>query len=90
MINIEVAYALPDKQWLVALKVPVGTTALEAIKLSNILQLCPEIDLSQLKVGIFSKFIALDTVLQDHDRIEIYRPLIIDPMLKRIIRAKKD
>ena len=89
VITIEIAYAHPGQQWLIPLQVPVGTTAIAAIRLSNILEKCPEMDLSQLKIGLFSKPIALDTVLHHQDRVEIYRPLLIDPMQKRIIRAKK-
>ncbi|MDO8954410.1 MAG: RnfH family protein [Gammaproteobacteria bacterium] len=89
LINVEVVYARSSQQWLIPLQVPVGTTAIEAIRLSKIIELCPKIDLSHLKIGLFSKPITLDTVLHHQDRVEIYRPLLIDPMQKRIIRAKK-
>ncbi|HNN85792.1 MAG TPA: RnfH family protein, partial [Accumulibacter sp.] len=47
----------------------------------------PEIDLTKNKVGIFAKLTKLDAVLRDHDRIEIYRPLLADPKEIRKQRA---
>ena len=76
---VEVAYALPDKQSLVSLEVEKGTTLQEAIEASGILDSFEQIDLTKDRVGIFSKFATLDTVLREKDRVEIYRPLIADP-----------
>ncbi len=86
-ILVEVAYARPDRQMIIPLEVPVGTTLREAIELSGIREHFPEIDLSVNKVGIFGKLSKLDTVLRDHDRVEIYRPLIADPKEVRKQRA---
>ena len=63
---------------------------IEAIKRSNILALFPEIDLACNKVGVFGKLAQLSTVLQDHDRVEIYRPLIADAKQLRRQRAEKN
>lgn len=84
---IEVAYAAHDRQKLVNVKLPVGSTVEEAIRRSGILNDFPEIDLSVNKVGIFSKACKLDTPLRDKDRVEIYRPLIADPKEVRRQRA---
>ncbi len=86
---VEVAYALPDKQSLVSLEVEEGTTIIEAIEASGILDTYDQIDLTRDKVGIFSKFATLDTVLREKDRVEIYRPLIADPKKVRKERAAK-
>lgn len=88
-IRVEVAYALPHQQTLLALDVPENSTVLETIQQSGILETYPEIDLTQQKVGILSRIVSLDTKLQHKDRIEIYRPLIIDPKEIRRLRAKK-
>jgi len=85
-MKIEVAYALPDEQFLLTCDLPEGVTVQEAINASGILKQCPDIDLSQNKVGIFSKLAKLDTVLREGDRVEIYRPLIADP---KEVRRKK-
>ena len=84
---VEVAYALPDKQSLVSLEVEKGTTLKDAIEASGILDSFEQIDLTKDRVGIFSKFATLDTVLREKDRVEIYRPLIADPKQVRKERA---
>ena len=86
---VEVAYALPDKQSLVSLEVEKGATLKEAIDASGILDSFEQIDLTKDRVGIFSKFATLDTVLREKDRVEIYRPLIADPKKVRKERAAK-
>ncbi len=88
-IQVEVAYALPEKQTLLSLKVNSDATISEIIKLSGIMQIHPEIDLSATRVGIFSKLAKLDDTLYEGDRIEIYRPLIADPKEVRKQRALK-
>ena len=84
---VEVTYALPDKQSLISLEVEEGTTIKEAIEASGVLDTYDQIDLTRDKVGIFSKFSTLDTVLREKDRVEIYRPLIADPKKVRKERA---
>ena len=89
IINIEVAYALPEIQVLLPLTVPEGTQLGEAVKLSGILEKFPEIDLATSKVGIWNKVSELNAVLREKDRIEIYRPLIADPKEVRRKRAEE-
>jgi hypothetical protein len=86
---VEVAYANPAKQVLLTVEVAAGCTVLQAITQSNILSQFPEINLTQNKVGIFSKIVALDTFVQPADRIEIYHALLIDPKAARLKRAKQ-
>lgn len=88
-IHIEVVYGTSADQSLIELKVPSGTTLIEAIRLSGITQQYPEIDLKNSVKGIFSKIAADDRVLQEHDRVEIYRPLKVDPKEARRERAMK-
>jgi len=87
-IQIEVVYAKQEQQALLKLMVEEGTTAQQAVEQSGILQQFPEIDPTQLKLGIFSKAIKSDTVLRERDRVEIYRPLIADPKAVRRSRAE--
>jgi putative ubiquitin-RnfH superfamily antitoxin RatB of RatAB toxin-antitoxin module len=77
--NIEVCYASDAVQFLRALSIPAGTTIEQAIAISGVLQEVPEIDLATMAVGVYAKKKTLDTVLREHDRVEIYRPLIADP-----------
>ncbi len=86
-IHVEVAYALPDTQLILPVRVAPDTTAEQAIIASGILQKFPDIDLTSNKVGIFGKLVKLDTVLREKDRVEIYRPLIADPKEVRRQRA---
>jgi putative ubiquitin-RnfH superfamily antitoxin RatB of RatAB toxin-antitoxin module len=86
-IRVQVCYARPDRQFLLELKVPEGTTLQTAVERSGLLLHAPEINLSQNKTGIYGKARPLDTVLREHDRIEIYRPLIADPKESRRRRA---
>ena len=88
-IYVEVAYALPDRQKLIELEVAEGCNIRQAIESSGILQHFPEIDLDRQPVGIFSKKRELTHVLAQGDRIEIYRPLTIDPKEARRTKAKK-
>lgn len=86
-IHVEVAYATPEEQVIIPLCLEQGATLLDAIKVSGVLERFPAIDLERQKTGIFSKVTKPDTVLREHDRIEIYRPLIADPKAIRKQRA---
>ena len=68
-INVEVAYARADKQEILPVNVPVGTTAEQAILFSGILEQIPEIDLERNKIGIFSTLCKLDLELKEVDRV---------------------
>jgi uncharacterized protein len=87
MLSIEVVYALPEKQEIITVKLPVGATARQAIEATGLLQKYPEIDLAKNKLGVFAKLSKPDAVLRDRDRVEIYRPLIADPKEVRKQRA---
>ncbi len=96
MISVEVAYARPDKQKVIALLVEPGITAFQAAQRSGIVREFPEIDLETAKMGIFGQALgtkglkpAREHVLQPGDRVEIYRPLICDPKEVRRKRAEK-
>lgn len=88
-IQIEVVYALRDRQALLAVEMEEGGTVGRAIQRSGILGQFPEIDFAQAKVGIFGKTAALDTPVRDGDRVEIHRPLIADPKQARRDRTRK-
>ena len=88
-LSIEVCYALANEQALIAVDLPAGATLQQALEASGILQRYPQIDLATQKVGVFGKLKTLDTVLADHDRVEIYRPLLVDPKLSRQRRVEK-
>lgn len=84
MLMVEVSYATATDQRLISLSVAGGTTLEQAARSAF-----PDLDLSQYRVGIFGKLKTVDTLLRDHDRIEIYRPLLADPKESRRRRANK-
>jgi putative ubiquitin-RnfH superfamily antitoxin RatB of RatAB toxin-antitoxin module len=86
-IAVEVVYALPERQIVRRLEVSAGTTVQRALEASGLLQEFPEIPGERLDVGIYGKRVDRSTVLQEFDRIEIYRPLIADPKQARRART---
>ena len=86
-ILVEVAYATAESQQIIALNVALGTTVAEAITLSGMVNVFPEIDLRVNKLGIFGKRVNAEKVLKPLDRVEIYRPLIGDAKEARKARV---
>ncbi|WP_148864188.1 RnfH family protein [Marinobacter fonticola] len=91
MIRVEVAYATPERQEICTLQVAEGASAYDAVLKSAICSLFPEIDPEASDMGIFGKVIKgpKSYELRDGDRVEIYRPLKIDPKQARLNRARK-
>lgn len=89
VIQVEVAYASPHEQLVISLQVTRGTTLEDAVRASGILNRFPQIDLSNNNAGVFGKPRDLAYQLRDGDRVEIYRPLIVDPKAARRLRAGK-
>lgn len=88
-IAIEVACALPERQHLLALNVEVGCSAQEAVRRSGIAKLFPDIAVDEAALGVWGVVLKSPetTILRDGDRVEIYRPLLIDPKAARQARA---
>jgi len=96
LITVEVAFALPERQRILSLKVRPGCTALQAAQQSGIAHEFPGLDLDAADMGIFSKNldgkllpVPAEYVLKARDRVEIYRPLLADPKVARAQRAAK-
>ena len=87
-IAVEVVCATPERHVLRRLSLPAGSTAIEAVEQSGILQELPEVAFDPSRLGIFSRRVGADERLQDGDRVEIYRPLVIDPKDARRRRAR--
>ncbi len=88
-IQVEICYATPDEQCLLSVSVPKNSDVQYVICNSKIIERFPELKLTQLVVGIFGKKCTLDTIVNTGDRIEIYRPLTIDPKTARRLRAAR-
>ncbi|EYU15810.1 RnfH family protein [Photorhabdus aegyptia] len=88
-INVEVVYALPDRQYLRTVKLAQGATVEQAIVASGLLTLRNDIDLQKNKIGVYSRSVKLTDILEEGDRVEIYRPLLADPKEMRRKRAER-
>ncbi len=78
-ISVELVFALPEKQLLLSTSVPAGTVVHELLQVEELRQSFPDYSVTGLAVGIWGCEVAGDRVLKDGDRVEIYRPLELDP-----------
>ncbi len=72
-MKVSVVYASPQQPLLLSCRVEEGASVAQAIEQSGVLRYCPDIDLEKQKVGIFGKFVKLDSLLKEGDRVEIYQ-----------------
>lgn len=89
-ITVEVAYAEAQHQFLEQVRLPLGSDVADAIAASDIDKAFPKVDVDATRVGIFSRKVSLTEPLSDGDRVEIYRPLIVDPKEVRRVKAAAD
>lgn len=87
LLHIEVVYVLPDTVFREQLRLPPGATVAQALSASSLAKAHPQALLGKPRVGVFSRAVTLTTVLRDGDRVELYRPLLIDPKEARRRRA---
>lgn len=88
MVKVELVYIAADQSTVhQQLELPPGASVADALNHSGIYLSHPET--RELTVGIYAKAVSLETVLQEGDRLELYRPLIRDPKDKRRLQAKK-
>ncbi|TFH85682.1 RnfH family protein [Billgrantia azerbaijanica] len=93
-LSVEVAFALPEKQRIVTLEVAAGTTAREAVRQAQLERRFPEVSpatFAEADLGIFGRTLRDPDShrLRDGDRVEVYRPLVIDPKVARAARATR-
>ena len=88
MLRCEVAYARPDRQFVLSVPLREGATARDALLASGLLESCVEIDPRTAVFGVFGQVVPGEHRLQDGDRVEIYRPLRVDPRAARRARVK--
>jgi uncharacterized protein len=86
MLRIEIAYAEAQRQFLRRIELPEGATVADAIRASEVTREC-NLELAGLRIGIWSRLVDLSAVLANGDRVELYRPLKIDPKEARRRRA---
>lgn len=88
-IRVSVCYAEPDHAFNVEFALPRGSTVADAIERSGIRTARPDIEVRDDRVGVFARMMPMSARLRDGDRVEIYRPLRIDPKEARRRRAKR-
>lgn len=87
-VVVEVVYADADRQILLRVELPWGSTVEQAIDASGIAGMLPDGAVDLHRLGVFASKVVPDQVVQEGDRIEIYRPLLLDPMEARRQRAR--
>lgn len=88
-ITVNVVYAEPERQFVRRVTLPAGSTVMQAIEASGITQAMPGLLIDPERLGIFSRKAAPDQLLGEGDRVEIYRPLTLDPKEARRRRARE-
>ena len=87
---VTVAYASRTQQIEIDCQIESDQTVLQVIERSGVLRHFPEIDITQQSVGINSRLVNLSSKIRPNDRVEIYRPLTLEPMQARRLRAEKN
>lgn len=85
--QVTLCFAQPNRVWLEELTLPLGTTLAEAVQASQFSIQFPDVEWRRTGLGVFGKKLPLDTVVQNQDRIEIYRTLAFEPNESRRRRA---
>lgn len=88
-VRVQVAYARAERQVILTVEVPAAATIEAAIRASGMLARFPEIDLTRQTVGVYGARASLHDAVHAGDRIEIYRPLQVDPKEARRRRAAR-
>jgi uncharacterized protein len=86
-VTVEVAYAEPSRQRVLRVSVPAGSTVMQAIEASGLVQVVPGLVIDPARLGIYARKVSPDQVVHEGDRVEIYRPLTLDPKEARRRRA---
>ena len=87
-ITVEVVCTTAEHQRVCRVSLPAGSSVLQAVEQSGILLEMPEVAFDPSRLGIFSRRVSADEQVRDGDRVEIYRPLMLDPKDARRRRAK--
>jgi putative ubiquitin-RnfH superfamily antitoxin RatB of RatAB toxin-antitoxin module len=90
MIEVTVAFSPAPRAVLeYTLQVPEGATVRQAVQASGLAAACPGLDLAACDAGIWGRRSDWETPLRERDRVEIYRPLRVDPKVARRERFRR-
>jgi putative ubiquitin-RnfH superfamily antitoxin RatB of RatAB toxin-antitoxin module len=88
-VKVQVALALPERQVVVDLELPAGSTVTDAVGAALRDARLAGADIASMRTGVWSRPCAATTVLREGDRVELYRPLAADPKEMRRARTRK-
>lgn len=86
-MRVEVAFALPDRQLLATVTVPDDAVVADALRLCGIEERFPDVSFDELQAGIWGQPVERTHALRDGDRVEVYRPLAMDPREARRLKV---
>ena len=86
-MRVEVVFALPDRQELLVVDLPDGSTVAAAIQMSRLARQFPDVDFDALQAGVWGKPTTRSHVVKEGDRVELYRPLAMDPREARRLKV---
>jgi hypothetical protein len=86
-IHASVVYCAPGEPYVITVDLSAGATLRDAVLASGLLQRCPELAAAPLDLGVFNQPQPLHRLVRPGDRIEVYRPLSVDPKVARRVRA---
>ena len=89
-IHVSVVYALPDRVFLRDLVLATGSTVADAVEASGLYREHPDARQAEPRYGIYARRVDAATRLRDGDRVEVYRPLLVEPKQARRLRAQRD
>ena len=86
-MQVEVAFALPERQFLETIEVDDDAVVDDAIRASGVSEQFPGVDFDEMQAGIWGKPVERSHALREGDRVEIYRPLEMDPREARRLKV---
>ena len=87
-MKVELVYIDTDEEFIMSLDMAAAATVADAVEQSQVLDKFPSLKAVDYQLGIYSQEVSAETRLQAGDRVEVYRPLVLDPMEVRRQRAK--
>lgn len=89
-IRVTLVYSpSPRKMQEIVLELPLGSTVSQALQASGLQAMFPDLDLQHAQAGVWGRKAGREQVLRDQDRVELYRPLKVNPKVARRERFAK-
>ncbi len=86
-MRVEIVLALPQRQESREIDIDEGASVSDVIRISKLAQAFPEQDLAAMQAGVWGRPVERDQLVRDGDRVELYRPLLVDPKEARRLKV---